>query len=282
MKTSLDTVGINIHRTTIAIAAVCLCAMTAHAIDPTNLKPAGEVGAGVVEIKQEAEYSKDDNDSGELSTDISYGVNRHFKIGVVIPFEYDEEEDTEFGDVGVYIKGILNPDNANHFYVGGEIELLAPTGEDSDNIGGEVQLRLSKYLDADETHGVHLTLTGYYDTKDDEEEYARHYHLLFSPRENLRHDLLRRHFFEAEDTDQFTFGTALGYTYAIAPSTKLTLNGFFKEDYSGDDDALMAEVGLTHNFTDAWSGAIGVGIGLTDESPDFTAKAGLSYKFGGK
>ncbi len=243
-----------------ALATIILLAATpAFAVEPTHLEPASESDAGVFTLEQSVTWENHDGDEFESETELEYGLNRKLTLGVSVPVEFGGGDGTELGNIGVFLEGIFNPDSPTGPLVGGEIKLLLPTGEDDDGLGGEIQLRISQYFGSDDKHGLHLNLNGYYDSMDDDDH---HY------------------WFDDDDSDdEFTGGAALGYSYQVSDATGLVADIFYRDE-AGDESEALAELGLKHDFSDVVSGAIGVGVGLNDDSPDAIVKAGIEFKFG--
>lgn len=254
----------------VAVAAILARGGIAGAVEPTHLEPAEELTPHTFELEEELEYVDSDDSVFEAETEISYSLNRRLKIGLMAPFEHEDGEGTEFGDAGVFLEGVLNPDSPQRFLLGGELELQFPTGEDSDHVGGEIQLRMSKYLGEEDKNGLHANVFGYFNTEDEDDEHG--YFNLFR---RFRDD-------EDEYGDDASFGAALGYTHAATANTTLVADVYYRQDYEGGDDAVMGELGVSHDFNDAFSAGIGVGAGLTSDSPDFEARIAFSFKFGGK
>lgn len=96
-----------------------------------------------VEIKGGYEDFSDGHETA-LEAELSYGINEHIRLGLNVPSEW-EEDDSSFGDVGAFLEFVVNPES-DGIVVGGELKLTAPTGEDSEGMGGEAQLRFSKYF----------------------------------------------------------------------------------------------------------------------------------------
>lgn len=249
----------------------------AGAAEPTHLEPAEEVTPHAIEIEEELGYVDSDDGFVKAETEISYGLNRRLKLGISAPFEHEDGEGTEFGDAGVFVEGVLNPDSEQRLLVGGQLDVLFPTGRSSEHLGGEIQLRMSKYLGEEGDSGFHLNLFGYLDTDEHEHKYDKA-HVLRPYRwiRNLRHGR------DDDKDDDMDFGAAVGYTHAATARTALVADAYYRQDYEGADDAVMGELGVSHNVTDAFSVGLGIGAGLTSESPDFEARLTFSYAFGGK
>ncbi|MCC6795061.1 MAG: transporter [Candidatus Hydrogenedentes bacterium] len=222
---------------------------TAAAIEPTELEPAESADAGRCELEIKGSYEDfNEGHETELEAELSYGINDHLRLGLNVPFEWEEDGEDGIGDVGAFLEWVANPESSG-IVVGGEFKLTAPTGEDSDDVGGEVQLRFSKAFA--EKHGLHLTLKGYYESEDEDDD----------------HD--------------YGYQAVLGYTFKPVESTTLIADIAVGEAPGEDEHSNLLEVGLTHEFNDTVEIGVGIGAGLDDDSPDFVAHAGIEFKFGG-
>lgn len=241
------------------LAFVLVTTMAARAIEPTELEPAESQDAGRLELEIKASYEDfDDGHETELEAEFSYGINDNVRIGLDVPFEWEEDGEDGIGDVGAFLEWVANPDS-DGIVVGGEFKLTAPTGEESDGVGGEAQLRFSKSFA--EKHGLHLTLKGYYESEDDDDD---------------------QHLFdEDEDDDGLGYMAVLGYTFKPAESTTLIADVAVGETSDEDENTNLLELGLKHEFNDSIEIGLGVGAGLDDDSPNFVAHAGVEFKFGG-
>ena len=242
------------------LAFVFTASYTAAAIEPTELEPAKGADAGRYELEIKASYEDfSEGHETELEAELSYGLNKNFRLGLNVPFEWEEDGEDGIGDVGAFLEWVANPES-DGIIAGGEFKVTAPTGEDSDGIGGEAQLRFSKSIA--EKHGLHLTLKGIYASEDDDDE-----HGLFD---------------DDEDGDEFGYQAVLGYTFRPVESTALIADVAMGEAPGEGEHTNLLELGLTHEFNDTVEVGIGVGAGLDDDSPDFVAHAGIEIKFGGR
>lgn len=137
----------------VARLTLVLAASSTFGVEPTHLEPAEEAQSEIVTLEQTAEWQHQNKDTGGTKTEIAYGLNRRLKLGLSLPAEYDSGDGVEFGDIGLFLEGIANPDASKAPLVGGEIKLLLPTGEESQGVGGKLQVRLSKNLGEDKKHG---------------------------------------------------------------------------------------------------------------------------------
>lgn len=243
-------------------ATVFVVSRVALAIEPTELEPAEGLDAGRLELELKGGY--EDFDRGHettLEAELSYGINEHLRLGVKAPFEWEEDGEDGIGDVGAFLEWTANPDS-NGPVVGGEFRLTAPTGEDSEGVGGEVQLRVSKSFA--EKHGLHLTLKGYYESVDDDDDGL--------------HDLFDRHH---DHHQEFGYMGVLGYTFKPAESTTLIADIALGEAPEEGENTNLFELGFKHEFNETVEIGLGVGAGLDNDSPDFVAHAGVEFKFGG-
>ena len=238
-----------------------LCAMPSFAIDPTSLQTMSGMEGGAFELKQELKLMKyEDATEWESETSLEYEFNPRWALRLEVPYEFGDEEDS-VGDVEVRLKHVFNPDSPNGFVVGGTAAMTFPTGEDSSGVGGDLRLRLSQWdLGTSGKHGLHGNLRLQYDTDVESGE----------------HHLLRED--EPEERD-FRLGAVLGYTYQATDATRLVVDVIGEQLKEDGAEAAMVELGLTHKLGNATTLAIGVGAGLGGDGPDYTAKAGLQFRF---
>jgi hypothetical protein len=243
------------------LAAALLFPLMAVAVEPTSIEPAEPVVPNAIELEQGIQYLHLHGDYFESETELSYGINKYLELGISVPVSFEEGEDADLEDIGLFIEGVFNPDSESTM-VGGELRMDFPTGEDSDGIGGEAQLRITHPFGPDQKHALHLNLTGLYGTVEED-----------------RHGWW--HSDESTDRD-FRFAAALGYSCDIAEATTLMLALSHEQDYEESDDANLIELGISHDFSPACTVGLGVGTGLDSDSPDFEAKAifQLHFKMG--
>ena len=251
-----------------AAAVMFGSALVARAIEPTELEPAESAVAGQFQLELKGGYEDfDDGHETTLEAELSYGINDYVRLGLNVPYEWesiddrhgDDDSDSGIGDVGAFLEWCANPES-DGIVVGGEFKLTAPTADDSEGVGGEVQLRFSKAFA--EKHGLHLTLKGYYESVEEDD----HHHL-----------------FDKDDNDEeFGYMAVLGYTFRPVESTALIVDIAAGEAPEEGENTNLIELGLTHEFNDTVEVGLGVGAGLDNDSPDFVAHAGLELKFGGK
>jgi len=240
------------------LAAALLFPLMALAVEPTNIEPADPVIPKTIQLEQGIQYVHLHGDYFESETELSYGINKYLELGISAPVSFEEGENADLEDVGLFIECVFNPDS-DSTRVGGELRIDFPTGEDSEGIGGEAQLRITHPLGPDQKHALHLNLTGLYGTVEED-----HHGWWCSD----------------ESTDnKFRFGAALGYSCNITEATTLIATLSHEQDYKESDDANLIELGISHNFSPACTVGLGVGTGLDSDSPDFEAKAILQLHF---
>lgn len=238
----------------------------AWAIEPTALEPADTVEYKTLEIEEEIRYQEFDDHIWQWENEISYGFTPHLQLGVFIPVEFEEGENGELDDSALFLEFTGNPEAS--LIWGGEIQLIFPTSDESDSLGGAVQLRLTKPFGPNRNQAFHLNLTEYYDTvseQNDDRWFERHC---------FCHD-------DDESKDEeFRFGCAAGYSLDLTEYTALILDYMYEQDYEGFDDASLAEIGIAHDFSPGFSLGLGAAAGLTSDSPDFEVSALLRFAFG--
>ncbi len=245
----------------LVVAGAFIVAPSAHAVDPTELEPAEAFDPGVLTLELEGEYDKYNDYEAEAEANLEYAFSDKLGLRLHVPVEFEENEDTEFGDVGVRLKYVFNPDAGTAPIVALSGEVFAPTGDDSSGIGGEVMFTISKALGAEEKNKLHLMLVGDYNNNDDDE-----------------HD----HWGDDDGERDFYYEAVVGYSYDVSDQTTLVADFVRKQLETDGDNANIVEVGIKHDFNESFSGALGVGAGIGEESPDFTVRGGIEFRFGPK
>ncbi|MDZ4858116.1 MAG: transporter, partial [Candidatus Hydrogenedentes bacterium] len=243
---------------------VASIAGTAWAIDPTGLQTAAGMEGKVFELQQKLTLEKIEDVEWTSETSIEYEFSDRWALRLKIPVEFASEDDKEiddgFGDLELRLKHVFNPDSSG-IIIAGTAGVTFPTGEDSEGVGGDLRLRLSKWdLGKSKKHGLHATLMAKY--KSDTESGEDHLFREDEPGER-----------------EFRWEAVLGYTYQVGESTRLILDVVREQAEHDDENENFIEAGLTHNFTDAITVAVGAGAGIGEESPDFVARAGVQFRF---
>ncbi len=219
-----------------------------HAVDPTELEPAEGFEAGALTLEQEFSYDKYDEYRADTETNLEYAFSEKFGIRLHAPVEFDEDDDTEFGNLGLRLRYIFNPEADSAPVVSLSGEAFFPTDEDSSGMGGELTLTLSKGI-GDGTNKIHGTLVGGYNN--DSDDHAR----------------------------DFYYEALVGYSYDVSDKTTLVADFVRKQLDEHGENANIIELGIKHEFTDNFEAALGAGAGIGEESPDFTIHAGVEFKF---
>lgn len=248
-----------------AIAGV---APLAYAIDPTDVQPAGPLEPGTWEVQEKLKYDDYDRYEAESETSIEYEFTRRLALRLQVPVETEEDENTELGDLKLRLKYILNPDAVRAPFAALTLEGGLPTGEDSEGVDADLRLRLTKPIGGvDSKHALHLTLS---------EKYVGDEH------SDDNHDRFESLLSRNDDSREFLFMAAGGYSYRIGARTTVIGDAVFKQLDRDEKDAKLLEVGIKHDIGKSTTLALGFGAGLDDESPDWTARAGIQFRFGGK
>jgi hypothetical protein len=206
----------------------------------------------MVEVEQEVHYQDFDDRETESETSVEYEFNEHSSLKLSLPVEWEEHEDTEV-TAGLRYKYAFNPHADRAPIVAVSIEPIFPLDGEGGGVDAEAGLYLSKAIGGmDGKHRLHLNLLGYYDN-------------------------------DAEsDERDFRYMAIAGYSCQVTPKTSIVAD-FVREqlDDSGEN-ANIVELGTKHEFNDTFAVALGAGAGLGEESPDFVAHAGFSFRFGRK
>lgn len=248
--------------------AVVGVAPLAYAIDPTEVQPAGPLEPGTWEVQEKLKYDDYDRYEAESETSVEYEFTRRLALRLQVPVEKEEDENTELGNVKLRLKYILNPDAVRVPIAALTLEGGLPTGEDSEGVDADLRLRLTKPIGGvDSKHALHLTLSEKYvgDEQSDDD-----------------HDRFESLLSHNDDSREFLFMAAGGYSYRIGARTTVIGDAVFKQSDKDGKEAKLLEAGIKHDIGKSATLALGLGAGLDDESPDWTARAGIQFRFGGK
>jgi len=252
-----------VQRILVGVCLFGLMASGAFAIDPTELEPAEGMEAKSVQVEQKVVFEKNHSKVWTSETSVEYALSERWAVELGLPYQIVDGGGDEVGDVGFRVKHIFNPGSESGFVAGVTVGVGAaiPTRDDSHGVHGDLHVRLSKWnLGESEKHGVHATLEGKYNN--DAESGKKHV---------FQED-------EAEELD-FRFAAVLGYTYQATPSTNLVVDFVREQLVEKHRDGNLIEVGLTHKLSESTTVAVGAGVGLGDESPDYLARAGVQFRF---
>ncbi|MBI4556133.1 MAG: hypothetical protein HY706_00995 [Candidatus Hydrogenedentes bacterium] len=237
-----------------------------YAIDPTELQPAGPLTPGTFEVQEKLKYDAYDDYEAEAETSVEYEVTRKLAVRLFGAVERGEKYDIE-GDLKLRLKYVLNPDAERAPIAAVTLEGAFPVGHDNDGIDVDLRLRLTNRLSGEnDRHAFHLTLSGKYVGDED-----------------VAHDGIRDIFRkDREDARKFLFMAVPGYTFDLTPQTTLVADVAYKQLAEKGADATLLELGVKHNLGKSTTLALGAGLGLGDDAPDWTARAGIQFRFGGK
>jgi hypothetical protein len=226
-------------------------AMTAAALDPTELQPTGKLEPGTFELQQKIEYEQNDESEFVSETSIEYEFTEKWALRLLIPVDAPEDEGAEPGNTGIRLKHVFNPHTESGPIVALTAEAALPTGEDSRGVGGDLRLRFTQGIGGpDAKHKLHLTLKGKYDAGAESHERDSRYEAV------------------------------AGYTFDVSPRTTLIADVVRKQLKADGANANIVELGVKHAIGDAMTIGAGAGVGFGEQSPDFSAQAGIQFRLG--
>lgn len=227
-----------------------LCGATVFALEPVSLEPSEALEPGQLEISEEGYYQQEHHDQFTANTEMEYAFSERLGLRLAAPVEWASGEGSgDLGDLGLRLQLVLNPEATRWPVATLSAEALIPTGDESDALGGELQLRLTKSIDTAGQHALHLDFAGGKPTNSD------------------------------EDVRDLYYKVVAGYTFAASESTTLYAD-FVREQlerYGQNSNSL--EVGIRQQLNDSTALTLGVGAGLGEESPDWAVNAGLELRF---
>lgn len=219
------------------------------ALEPVTLEPATELEPRSLELSEQAIYAQHDaDDEFSLRTELEYAFSPRLALRLALPATWSDDEDS-VGDLSARLQLVLNPEATYWPIAAVSAELMAPTGEDSDELGGELGLRLSKPFGANGQHALHLNIAGGHFTRSGDEVRDLYYRLV------------------------------AGYTFAATESTTLYADLVRRQLRLYGENENLLEVGLRQRLNETAALTFGLGAGLGDESPDWTVNAGLELRF---
>jgi len=217
-----------------------------YALDPTGLEPAEAMEGKTFELEQEVSFRDYSDSEVESETSLEYEFNQRSALKLMVPVEWEEDEDTEV-EVGLRYKLVFNPNAERAPILAASVEAIIP---DDGGVDGEVGLYLSKGVGGEGKHQLHLNLLGYYDN-------------------------------DAEsDERDFRYTAIAGYSCQVTEKTTLVFDVEREQLEESSENANIVELGVKHEINDTVAVALGVGAGIGEESPDFVARAGISFRFG--
>lgn len=241
----------------ILILCLMLFPSIVFAARPLSTGDAGTVGRMHFEIESGFEYADATDNEFTWATALTYGLLEKLDIAIEIPYRYINNCDDEdgLGDITFSSKYHFLEESESLPAMAISFKLKTKTGNDDKNLGtGEMDYSataiLTKELNNIIGHKIiaHLNLGYTYTDKS--------------------HD------------DIFSYGVALEYPFnnrlnLVGELTGETAN--FEGDF--DDNPLAVLMGFNYAFSELLRFDFGMGVGISEASPDYTITTGLTLSF---
>ena len=232
----------------------------AHAADHTNLEPglplevedAYPTGYLNREFQFSGRYERTADGKNQYRVDprLEYGFARNWQARINAPFILGSGDKRGSGDIGAEVFYNFNTESLKIPAFAASVNLVAPTGRDSSGLDSSFKLIATKSLGyASKLQRVHLNLT-YFNNG--------------SPRQGERSN---------------GYAAVAGYSQRLGPQTIFLADYARLQQKERDKTYDLLEVGLRYQKTPLTVLSIGLGAGVSKDSPDFRATLGLQRSF---
>ncbi|HEX8324982.1 MAG TPA: transporter [Tepidisphaeraceae bacterium] len=217
---------------------------------PVRVEDAYPVSFGDAYLKFSGRYAHDaaGTDTTLLQPEVAYGLTENVDLHLTFPYLISDADRTGSGDLNLNAQWLVLPEQQGQWWpaVALETNVILPTGVRSDGLDLVGQITLTKTLAwAPTWDSVHLNL------------------------------VYRRNFIPNADERDDAYNVVLGYGRRVLDDTTLVTDVFWEKTLEAHTNQYVAEIGLIQELGDHLQIAAGVGVGLGDDSPDFTATLGL-------
>lgn len=246
---------------TLGLAAIAtFCQSTAFAADHLNLEEGlpievedaypipyqGRELQGVFRY----ERTEDGEDRFVVEPRIEYGFAPNWQARLAVPFQFGSAEEDGIGDVGLEVFYNFNTESLQLPAFAVSVSADFPTGSDSAGVDPTLKVIATKTLGTGANlDRLHVNAAySYNDQRQDEERRDR-------------------------------FSAVLGYSRRLNPETILLADLVYEQEEEEDKEAFLVELGIRYQRTPLNVLAIGAGVGLSKDSPDFRLTAGFQQSF---
>ena len=242
------------------LAAFLVLASAAHAGDHPNLEPglplevedAYPTGYLNREFQLSGRYERTADGKNQYVVDprLEYGFARNWQARISAPFILGSGDKRGSGDIGAELFYNFNTEGIELPAFAASIAATAPTGRDSSGVDTEFKFIATKSLGyAEKMQRVHLNLS-YFNNA--------------SPRFDERSN---------------GYAAILGYSQRLGPQTIFLTDYARLQQKERDKTYDLVEVGLRYQQTPLTALSVGVGAGVSKDSPDFRLTLGLQRSF---
>ena len=183
-----------------------------------------------------------------IQPEIAYGFAQDFDVHLLSPLLIGDGDRTGSGDLSLDAQWLFLDETPADWWpaMAIEAEVTFPTGVGSDGLDVGAQLNVSKTLVwAPTWDSLHLNVS------------------------------YTHNFVPAADERREEFDVLLGYSRRVLDDTTFLADVFWERTTEEHDSMQVAEVGLIQEIGDHVRVAGGIGVGIGDDSPDFTATVGV-------
>lgn len=232
----------------------------AHAADHTNLEEglptevedAYPIAYKGRELQVQARYERTADGKNRLVLDprLEYSFARNWQARINVPFRLGSADKTGSGDIGLEAFYNFNTESLSTpaFAVSARADL--PTGKDSRGVDTQFKFIATKTLGA----GNRL--------------------------QRLHLNLIYRHNAQAQATERSNrYAAIVGYSQRLNADTVGILDFVREQELKENKTANILEVGLRRQMTPLRTLAIGAGVGIGQDSPDFRLTAAFQQSF---
>ncbi len=242
------------------VAASVVLASTAHADDHINLEPglplevedAYATGYLNREFQLSGRYERTAEGKNQYTVDprLEYGFARNWQARIRVPFILGSGDKRGSGDIGAEVFYNFNTESLKLPAFAASVNLTAPTGRDSSGIDTEFKLIATKSLGyAEKLQRVHLNLTYFNNASARADERSNGY------------------------------AAVVGYSQRVGPQTIFLADYVRQQQKERSVTYDLLEVGLRYQKTPLTTLSLGLGTGVSKDSPDFRATLGLQRSF---
>lgn len=181
---------------------------------------------------------------------IEYGFAPNWQGRISVPFEFGNDTEDGIGDVGVELFYNFNTEGLHTPAFAISVGADFPTGEDSAGVDPTVKFIATKTLGTGSNlDRLHLNLSYTYNDQSGDEQ--------------------RDH----------RLAAILGYSRRLNSETILVTDLVYEQEEEENEDSLLLELGIRYQLTPRNVLAVGAGVGLIENAPDFRITAGFQQSF---
>lgn len=194
-----------------------------------------------------------DRQNGEdifiIESRIEYGFSPNWQGRISVPFEFGSGVEDGLGNVGLELFYNFNTESLSTPAFAISVGADFPTGEYSAGVDPTVKFIATKTIGSSNLDRLHLNLAYTYNdqSKDDERDHS--------------------------------FAATLGYSRRLNSETIMVTDLVYEQEEEENEDSLLLELGVRYQLNPRNVLAIGAGVGLIEDTPDFRITAGFQQSF---